>query len=292
MHPLASRPLAGFHWPKEYRSAAWLCWHVDGDAGVLASGKADDTHFASFSEARYGVTTALPRILDLCRDFDLQASFAFPALVAERDPGIVLACVEAGHEILHHGWAHEDVSRLSAAEEEDILLRSTDRLVELTGQRPIGWTAPGWGMNPGTIDLLHRHGFLYDNSLMEHDVPTVFDFDDRPLFELPISTVLDDWQQFGVDLAAATGGMASVRSAFSLWHDELAGLAHYGGLFSPTFHPNLVGRPGTLRALAELLETFREGHDIWWTNGRAIAEHCQGIYENRPTEADGEVSLS
>lgn len=114
---------------------------------------------------------------------------------------------------------------------------------------------------------------------MEHDIPTVFAFEDRPLFELPISTVLDDWQQFGVDLAAASGGFASVRDAFSLWHDELAGLVHYGGLFSPTFHPNLVGRPGTLRALAALIADFREGQGVWWTNGAAIASHCRSLYD-------------
>jgi peptidoglycan/xylan/chitin deacetylase (PgdA/CDA1 family) len=274
VHPLASQPIEGFAWPDGARAAAWLCWHVDAEAGVLASGKANDTAFASFSEARYGVTTALPRILRLCRDLEVPASFAFPGYVAEQHPDAVLACVEAGHEILHHGYLHEDVSKLSPAQEEDILARSCDVLERLTGQRPLGWTAPSWGVNPGTIDLLHRHGFLYDNSLMEHDVPTVFPFPDRPLFELPISTVLDDWQQFGVDLSAGDIRMSSVEHAFSLWRDELAGLAWYGGLFSPTFHPNLVGRPATLRALHALVEEFREGHGIWWTNGIRIAQHC------------------
>jgi peptidoglycan/xylan/chitin deacetylase (PgdA/CDA1 family) len=255
-----------------------LCWHVDGDAGVHASGKPVDSNFASFSEARYGVTTALPRILELCAEYQTPASFAFPAFVVEQQPDIVIACVEAGHEIVHHGYLHEDVSKLTPDEEEDILGRSTEIIVKLTGQRPIGWTAPSWGLSLGTIDLLHRHGFLYDNSLMEHDVPTVFDFEDRPLFELSISTVLDDWQQFGVDLANASGGFAAVSAAFSLWRDELLGLGHYGGLFSPTFHPNLVGRPGSLRALAALLDETREGKGIWWTNGRAIAEHCLAIH--------------
>lgn len=284
MHPLSSQPIESFHWPDGYRAAAWLSWHVDGEAGVLASGKLNDTSFASFSEARYGVTTALPRILDLCKEFDVPASFAFPAYVAELHPDAVLACVEAGHEIIHHGYLHENVGNLSAAEEEDILARSCEILERLTGERPLGWTAPSWGLNIGTIDLLHQYGFLYDNSLMEHDAPTVFEFPDRPLFELPISTVLDDWQQFGVDLAAGDSRMSSVKNAFSLWRDELAGLAWYGGLFSPTFHPNLVGRPATLRELAALLTEFREGHGIWWSNGAQIATHCKHIHTSTPIE--------
>jgi len=287
MHPLASRPLDDFAWPAGFTSAAWLCWHVDGDAGVHASGKPVDSNFASFSEARYGVTTALPRILELFAEYETSASFAFPAFVVEQQPDNVLACVAAGHEIIHHGYLREDVSNLTADEEKDILGRSTEIIEKLTGLRPLGWTAPSWGLILGTIDLLHRHGFLYDNSLMEHDVPTVFEFADRPLFELPISTVLDDWQQFGVDLANASGGFASVSDAFSLWRDELLGLAHYGGLFSPTFHPNLVGRPGSLRALAELLNETREGHGIWWTNGRAIVEHCLAIHSNNNDNESG-----
>lgn len=281
MHPLDSKVIESFSWPDGFTSAAWLCWHVDNEAGVIASGKANDTSFASFSESKYGVTTALPRILKLCKDFEITASFAFPAYVAESHPDAVLACVAGGHEIIHHGYMHEDVSRLSPAQEEEILGKSCEVLKKLTGSSPLGWTAPGWGMNIGTIDLLHRHGFLYDNSLMEFDVPTVFEFPDRPLFELSISLALDDWQQFGVDLASGGQGYASIEDAFSLWRAELMGLSFYNGLFSPTFHPNLVGRPGTLRALASLLEDFREGHGIWWTNGINIARHCEKIYAKK-----------
>jgi len=133
-------------------------------------------------------------------------------------------------------------------------------------------------MNMGTIDLLHEYGLLYDSSLMEHDVPTVFDFPDGPLFEIPISTVLEDWQQFGVDFAAGDSRMVSVKNAFSLWRDELAGLIWFGGLFSPTFHPNLVGRPGTMREMSTFLNQFREGQGIWWANGAQIAKHCQTLH--------------
>ena len=86
MHPLDSKVIESFSWPDGFTSAAWLCWHVDNEAGVIASGKSNDTSFASFSESRYGVTTALPRILKLCKDFEITASFAFPAYVAESHP--------------------------------------------------------------------------------------------------------------------------------------------------------------------------------------------------------------
>ena len=278
MHPLSSKLIENFQWPDGYKAAASLSWHMDADAGVLASGKKPDTWFTSFSEARYGITTALPRILELLKEFDIPGSFAFPAYVAKQYPDAVLDCVAGGHEIMLHGYLHENVALLSADEEEDVLARSIEALETITGARPVGWTAPSWGMNMGTIDLLHKYGLAYDNTLMEHDVPTVFEFSDGPLFEIPISTVLEDWQQFGVDFAAGDSRMASVKNAFSLWSDEMEGLVHYGGLFSPTFHPNLVGRPGTMLEMATFLSQFREGHGIWWANGAQIAKHCQTLH--------------
>jgi len=278
MHPLSSEPSKDFHWPNGFQAAAWLSWHVDVETGLLASGTKIDSALVSASEARYGLTTALPRILDLCREYDVKASFAFPAYVAEKSPDALLSCIDRGHEIILHGYIHENVQNISAAEEEDILLRSISVFERLIGTRPLGWTAPSWGMNTGTINLLHRHGLLYDNSLMEHDTPTVFDFADGPLFELPISTILEDWQQFGIDLATGGSRMASIKNAFSLWIDELEGLVEYGGLFSPTFHPNLVGRPGALRELDKLLAKYRESSHIWWTNGAEIAKHCLNLH--------------
>ena len=79
MHPLSSKLIENFQWPDGYKAAASLSWHMDADAGVLASGKKPDTWFTSFSEARYGITTALPRILELLKEFDIPGSFAFPA---------------------------------------------------------------------------------------------------------------------------------------------------------------------------------------------------------------------
>jgi len=278
MHPLESELIANFHWPQGFRAAAWLSWHVDAESGLLGSGKSIDSALVAASEARYGVTTALPRILNLCEEFDLKASFAFPAYIAEKSPQAVLSCVDGGHEILLHGYAHENVQHLSVEQEEDILLRSISVFEKLIGTRPLGWTAPSWGMRPGTIDLLHKHGLLYDNSLMEYDVPTVFNFSKGPLFEIPISVILEDWQQLGIDLVSGGSKMSSIKDAFSLWIDELTGLISFGGLFSPTFHPNLVGRPGALRELEKMLGTFRGVGDIWWTNGAAIADHCLKVY--------------
>ena len=77
--------------------------------------------------------------------------------------------VEAGHEIGHHSWAHIPNANQSRDEEEADLVRANENIRKLTGRTARGYRSPSWDLSAHTIDLLIKHGFLYDSSLMGAD---------------------------------------------------------------------------------------------------------------------------
>ncbi len=268
------RQLASFAWPDDKACGVTIGWHVDGEAGpVFWEREKAPQHLGAMSEAAYGITTALPRILELHRRFEIPATFFVPAHVAERYPHIIEQILTAGHEIGHHGYMHENVFDLSLADEQAIFEHANDILRQLTGQAPRGWSAPGWGVTAQTLQIIGELGMIYDGSLMDHDRPYFVGDSAGEIVELPISMVLDDWAMFGGGIFPySPAQIMPADHARQIWQEEFDGLRHYGGLFHSTFHPNLTGRPGRLLMLAQLFEYMRLFDDVWWGTCEQAAE--------------------
>jgi len=258
-------PVPDFAWPGGASCGVTLAWHVDGEAGPMASDRNAVNHVAAISEAAYGVTTAMPRILALHRDLGIPGTFFVPAHVAERHPAMIEAILEDGHEVAHHGYMHENVFGMTEANERAIFEHGSAILERLTGAAPRGWSAPAWGVSAQTLAIMAQMGMVYDASLMEYDTPHLVETGAGSLVELPISMVLDDWALFGSSLY--WGGhvyLTSAEQAEAVWREEFDGMRRYGGLFQTTFHPNLMGRPGRLVMLERLLRHMRDFDDVWW----------------------------
>ena len=242
-------------------------------------------HPAALSEGAYGVTTALPRILEMHREIGLPGSFFIPGYVAEHHPQMVEAVLADGHEVAHHGYLHENVFLLSESEERDVFRRGAEALRRITGKDPVGWSAPGWGVKPTTFRILAEMGMLYDSSLMEYDVPYIVSTECGDLVELPISLILDDWEIFGGSLFPNGGGVnAPAETAYQIWREEFDGLRRFGGLFTTTFHPNLLGRPGRLNMLYRLFEYMHSFEDVWWATYEEIARYALSLESEKPLE--------
>ena len=177
--------------------------------------------------------------------------------IAERYPSAIEGILRDGHELAHHGYMHENVFSLSRSEQQEMFAHGSDVLKSLTGKAPRGWSAPGWGVNAATLDVMIDLGMRYDASLMDRDRPYELTTSAGSLIELPIAMSLDDWALFGVSLfPSGSAVLASAEEARVIWLEEFLGLRHFGGLFNTTFHPNLMGRPGRLLMLERLLEQF------------------------------------
>ncbi len=261
-------------WPNGARCAVVLSFDVDGEAGLLGPKREHQTRLSALSHAAFGPDVGVPRILDLLKRYALSASFHIPGYTAELYPHRVEEVVKGGHEVGHHGYLHERLDELgSEAEEEEILQKGIEALRKITGEAPVGYRAPWWEINPWTPALLKRCGFIYDSSLMGNDAPYTIEAGDGPLLELPVSWLMDDWEQYAYSVVPRFGYVIEEPDkAVRLWMAEFEGLYEIGGCFMLTMHPQLTGRISRLKALEKLIRQIQGYPRVWWTTSKAIAE--------------------
>lgn len=217
---------------------------------------------------------AVPRILDLLARHGVEASFAVPGHTALAFPDLVRRIREGGHELVHHGWAHENPAAFDLAGERRILEQGIAALRQVAGVEVKGYRSPAWDLSPHTLGLLAEYGFLYNSSCMGGDYdPYYLRRGDRwsasepyrfgsltELVELPVHWSLDDWPHFEFSFGS-TEGLRDPRAVEAAWAAEFdhARANHPDGFFMLTFHPEVIGRGARLALLERLIRHFAAG---------------------------------
>ncbi len=278
------QPKLRFEWPHGKRVAVMLCFDVDGETTALSEGAELADRVTTMSQCAYGPEVGVPRILELLHHYEVPGTFFIPSWVAQHHPKMTRAIADQGHEIGAHGHLHEKLPTLSETEEAAILEQSTSLLEQITGTRPVGFRAPWFELNPGTTALLKEHGFLYDASLMDDDVPYLHP---NGLVELPGQWMLEDWEQFAFNADPAWGVIPEdCEKVYRLWWREFEALRDYGCCMVLTLHPWLSGRPSRVQLLERMIRGMLDLGDAWITTGTELARYVQ---EN--PEARREVNL-
>jgi peptidoglycan/xylan/chitin deacetylase (PgdA/CDA1 family) len=222
------------------------------------------------SRGQFGAV-AMPRILDLLDRYQVRSSFAVPGHTAYAYPRLVKEIHDRGHELVHHGWVHENPADFDEAGERNLLDRGLEALQQVVGVRPTGYRSPAWDFSERTVDLLIEYGFDYDSSCMGHDfypyylrtgdqwsTDTAYHFGAvTELVELPVTWGLDDFpvSEFVMGL---NEGLKAPSAVEEMWRDDFD-YAHAncpGGLFSLTLHPQTIGRGNRMLMLERLLQHF------------------------------------
>jgi peptidoglycan/xylan/chitin deacetylase (PgdA/CDA1 family) len=199
------------------------------------------------------VTRALPWLLDKLDQHGLFATFFVEAINCELYPDAVQEIVAGGHEIGHHGWAHETWRALSPQHERDALARGLDAFENL-GVRPRGFRPPGGDLTARTPALLRELGFDWCSPAGNHaeirDGLAYVPFD----WELVDAYHLMD--SFG-SLRVSRGDPETRRSPAEL-ADWLAHRLAAGGRQTLILHPFLMLDNAWAAGVAEVLSVVAE----------------------------------
>ena len=200
------------------------------------------------SHQAYGPRVGVPTLLRVLDRQDVKATFFVPGFTAECYPEVVRAIADAGHEIGHHGYLHEQMQGIDAKTEAGYIDRGLRALRNVAGVMPVGYRAPWWEMNWHTPELLSDRGFLYDSSLLDGDAPYRFAVApgsaDRPSIEVPVDWALDDWEQYAFYPGwTGSGVIESPPKARDMWQFEAVAQHRQGGCWVLTNHPFISGRP-------------------------------------------------
>jgi peptidoglycan/xylan/chitin deacetylase (PgdA/CDA1 family) len=267
-------------WPEGYTAAACLTFDMDAEAAVLTADISSIRRMSPMSHQSYGPLVGVPRILGLLEQHSIRATFFVPGYSAHRYPGVVRAIAEAGHEIAHHSYFHENTAGMDAKTEGDMIDLGLRALKDVAGVRPEGYRAPMWEMNYHTPALLAERGFRYDSSLMDSDHPYLLAVDGGPgtLVEVPVSWGLDDWEQYAFlpDLIGS-GVIESPAKALEMWTLELEAMYKFGAAFTLCCHPFLTGRPSRAMALERLIERMLALRGLWITTVGEVAGHIASL---------------
>ncbi|NMO01943.1 polysaccharide deacetylase [Gordonia sp. TBRC 11910] len=248
-------------WPGGKSAAVSLTFDVDAEAGWLGEGAEYARRLTILSEARYGVTRGVPRILDLLARHDIPATFFVPGHTAEIHDGLVQTLLDAGHEVAHHGYLHLRSDKVSATDQVEEIDRGLDALAKAGAPAPRGYRSTSWELTPETFELLVDRGFAYDSSCMGDDRPYVEHWEGQSILEIPVHWSLDDWPRFGWNIDGG-GNVADPAEMTRTWISEFESARAEGRHTSFTMHPEVIGRPYRLAHLERVIEHMVASDDV------------------------------
>ena len=216
--------------------------------------------------------------MELLDQLGVKATFFVCGATAEKYPDAVCAAHKAGHEIAGMSYGFEQV-RTASAERERAMVRRTSKVLEdVCGTRITGWRCPDYRVSPYTLDILSVEGFAWDASLLNDDLPCLFQCAGGPLIELPFSTSTADKTFIGYPypLRGGPDGLAGVwNSEFDVLYRESEHVPRFMILSIQTW---ATGRPAPLQTLKQFIARVMAHDDV---NSRAAAKSPHGGTQSR-----------
>jgi len=265
-----------------------LTFDFDAMSGFIARGMTSPT---PVSRGEFGADVATPRLLALLKKYRIATSWYIPGHTLETYPARCREVFAAGHEIGHHGWTHVPPALLTRDKEEEGLTRANEQIKKLTGSYARGYRSPSWDLSPHSIELLLKHGFEYDSSMMGDDYtpyrvrqgdvielekPAVFGKTTR-LIEMPISWTLDDYPHFEFIRTKdwILPGLMIYNLVLENWINDFLYMKKIlkWGVITYTFHPFVIGRAGRMLMLEKLIKKLKAEGAVFMTLEQAVAEY-------------------
>jgi peptidoglycan-N-acetylglucosamine deacetylase len=103
---------------------------------------------SAISRGEFGAV-ATERLLQMLARWEIRSTWFIPGHTIDTYPDLVRRIADAGHEIGHHNYCHENPISLSLELEEEtrVLDRGTDAIRRITGKPPEGFRSPAWDLN-------------------------------------------------------------------------------------------------------------------------------------------------
>jgi putative urate catabolism protein len=227
----------------------------------------------------YGSRVGFWRLMRMFAERDLRVSVFAVGMALERYPEAAAAIVEAGHEVVSHGYRWLDYQFVSEEVERQHVTLAVQSITRVTGSRPLGWYTGRVGPNTRRL-VVEEGGFVYDADAYNDDLPYWDVVAGRPHLVVPYTLDNND-MKFATAAGFATGDewLAYVRDAFDVLYTEGADQPR---MMSVGLHMRLMGRPGRAAALARFLDHVQRHDRVWICRRIDIARHWIAHHPYQP----------
>ncbi len=231
---------------------------------------AHERHLNIESAYEYGSRVGFWRILEVFENLDLPFTVNAVGLALEQNPLAAEKIAAANCDIQCHGWRWIDYHSVPEEVEREHIRRCVAGVLELTGERPIGWYTGRPSPNTRRL-VVEDSGFLYDSDSYNDDLPYWTNQFGRPHLILPYSLDTND-SSFTRAL-----GFSSPQECLQYWRDTVDRLLREGAkhpkMMTIGLHGRIIGRPGRIGALEAFLDYLSELEDVWICRRGEIARH-------------------
>jgi allantoinase len=230
------------------------------------------------STYEYGSRAGFWRLLRMFAERSIPITVYAVAMALERHPAAAAALVEAGHEVMSHGWRWIDYQYMGEEEEREHLKRAVEILTRLTGSRPLGWYTGRQSPNTRRL-VVEEGGFLYDADAYNDDLPYWTTVSGKGHLVIPYTMDNND-MKFGGIQGFNTGEdfYTYLRDAFDVLYAEGATAPK---MMSVGLHMRLAGRPGRASGLARFLDHVIKHEGVWICRRVDIARHWMATHPYR-----------
>ena len=221
------------------------------------------SHFA------YGLNEGWPRIRALFKRYDVRATLNACGRAVAQSPWLARQAAEDGHEVSAHGWRWERHVGMDEAAERSVIAAAVEAITAATGKPPVGWhTRSATSINTRRL-LLEHGGFLYDSNEYDADVPRVECDGERSIVIMPYAFDTNDMRFFN------NGGFVFPEDFSRYCSGALDCLLSEGStaprMLSIGLHLRIIGRPGRIAGLEQVLRHASQHPDVWLARRDEIA---------------------
>jgi peptidoglycan/xylan/chitin deacetylase (PgdA/CDA1 family) len=238
-----------------------------------------ETHF------EYGSRVGIWRLARMLDELGVKATISACALALERNPEVPAWMIEAGHDLLGHGWRWFEAYAQSRTEEAEHLKLAIESYRRTLGWRPIGWNQRSFP-SVNTFDLLvDEGGFLYTSDPCNDEIPYfVPDGRGGRMLVMPYSKTFNDSRFLIAPGYANPGDFAA---------DVIAGmdyLRHEAEVIGPRMmtvavHARWTGQPNRASGLRRILEHGLATPGVAFLRRDDMARHVLTRHGDLPTQA-------
>lgn len=269
--------IPGLAWPAGVRCAV----NVTLDYDAQLARRANNEPRMELTEGEFGGRTGIWRLMDLCSSHDIGLTLFVPGRICELYPASLReAASRRGFEIASHMWDHRVPAESELQREH--LRRTTAALEALTGRRPVGQRARGWG-----FDSLADEGYLYISSFTADDKPYYMTQGGHTLLNLPFQWALDDAMYFKFAWVRGLPAAQRISDPDAVYDNWIAAFRRthaMRGYMNITVHDLQSGRAGRVAMLHRLFTEMKRYEGVWFPTCESVARHCLEHYPAHRTE--------
>ena len=221
----------------------------------------------NWSWHEYGLRVGFWRLKQVLDQFSIKATVAINASVCLSYPRIPAAAMDAGWELMGHGFTQKSLH--TEEDQREMIRRSVETIRDFAGRPPRGWLGPGLTETWETLDLLAAQGIQYVCDWVSDDQPFEIATATRPLVVVPYSVEINDIPMMLVQHHTADELFNRGRDQFDRLYEEGEETAR---VMAIAIHPYVTGAPHRIKYLQMLYEHMRARPGVLFWRGEEILD--------------------